>query len=266
MWLAKLFPSVRRILKENEELRTELGSIRKATIPQPPPELVQQIGGPLERGFYWLDYLKSSGLKPHHSLLDLGSGIGRLAIPLTKYLTTGHYSGLDVLEPSIRWCQENITSRYPSFRFHRADLHNSFFNPSANTQASDYVFPFPVQAFDWVTALSLFTHLQPAAKSNYLRQAAVALKPGGYMLATFFLLNERSLNLIQRGESLISFKHSLGPARVASLDSPDDAVAYDESAVYREIEDVGLKVVSVRYGQWVKPGADVQDAIIAIRA
>jgi hypothetical protein len=45
MWLAKLFPSVRRALKENAELRAELDLMRfRATpIPKPPPELVAMV-------------------------------------------------------------------------------------------------------------------------------------------------------------------------------------------------------------------------------
>ncbi|MCC6818924.1 MAG: class I SAM-dependent methyltransferase, partial [Bacteroidia bacterium] len=34
------------------------------------------------------DFIKYGGLQPHHHVLDIGCGIGRIAIPLTEYLSS----------------------------------------------------------------------------------------------------------------------------------------------------------------------------------
>jgi ubiquinone/menaquinone biosynthesis C-methylase UbiE len=51
-----------------------------------------------------------SGLKPHERVLDLGCGIGRMAVSHPRYLgDRGSYEGLEVFLKGIAWCQENIT-------------------------------------------------------------------------------------------------------------------------------------------------------------
>src|SRR5262249_46160271 len=49
--------------------------------------------------------LLERGLKPQHRVLDVGCGIGPLAIGLIPHLTTGSYEGLDVHGEAIAWCQ-----------------------------------------------------------------------------------------------------------------------------------------------------------------
>ena len=50
-------------------------------------------------------FIDLGGLKPEHRVLDIGSGIGRVAIPLTEYLNEkGSYEGFDVVELGVNWC------------------------------------------------------------------------------------------------------------------------------------------------------------------
>lgn len=63
-------------------------------------------------------------------MLDVGSGIGRMARPLTKFLTSGSYVGIDIVPRGIEWCQRHITSRYPNFTFQHADVYNKEYNPT----------------------------------------------------------------------------------------------------------------------------------------
>jgi 2-polyprenyl-3-methyl-5-hydroxy-6-metoxy-1,4-benzoquinol methylase len=61
-------------------------------------------------------FVKLAGLQPHHAVLDIGSGIGRVAIPLTEYLSEeGRYEGFDVVEKGVQWCQAHITQQFPNF-------------------------------------------------------------------------------------------------------------------------------------------------------
>jgi hypothetical protein len=65
--------------------------------------------------------LTSHGLRPEHRVLDIGSGIGNLALGLVGFLHGG-YEGLEIHEEAVAWCQHAITPRHPAFRFHRAGV------------------------------------------------------------------------------------------------------------------------------------------------
>src|SRR5262249_49849926 len=86
--------------------------------------------------------IELGGLLPQHRVLDLGCGIGQKARPLTQYLTSGSYEGLDIMPKQVAWCQENITARHANFRFHRVDVYSKFYNPEGAIKASEYRLPF----------------------------------------------------------------------------------------------------------------------------
>src|SRR4051812_3500401 len=41
------------------------------------------------------------GLKPDARVLDVGCGVGRMAIAMNRYLSTGTYDGFDIVKESI---------------------------------------------------------------------------------------------------------------------------------------------------------------------
>ena len=90
----------------------------------------------------------SHGLAPHHRVLDVGSGIGNLALGLNDFLTAT-YDGLEIHPEAVAWCQRAITPRYPAFRFHRADVASRAYNPAGTTSAASYRFPFENGSFDF---------------------------------------------------------------------------------------------------------------------
>ena len=52
------------------------------------------------------------GLKPNDKVLDVGCGVGRMAIPLTRYLSSeGTYDGLDIVAESIEQCARTYLPR-----------------------------------------------------------------------------------------------------------------------------------------------------------
>lgn len=48
-------------------------------------------------GEEFLGYFTNCGLQPEHNVLDIGCGIGRMAIPLTRFLK-GRYEGFEYRE------------------------------------------------------------------------------------------------------------------------------------------------------------------------
>ena len=101
--------------------------IRKKDQLIPPAGLIFIGGGDFQRiGSMYLDrFVKLGGLKPEHRVLDIGCGIGRIAIPLTTYLnSSGSYEGFDVVKKGIVWCQRKITPKFPNFQFKYISLKN----------------------------------------------------------------------------------------------------------------------------------------------
>ena len=106
-----------------------------------------------------------------------------MARPLTQYLDGGTYDGLDISQPAIEWCRKVYARRYPHFRFHFADIQNSYFNRDGKHAPVQYRFPFPDATFDFVFLTSVFTHMLRPAVENYVTEITRVMKSGGRCLA-----------------------------------------------------------------------------------
>ena len=222
-------------------------------------------GGP---GFLWNCLVARASLKPDDAVLDIGSGNGKHARVLSQYLSSkGSYVGFDIVREGIEWCQERY-ARFPNFKFDFADVRSDWYSADAPILAEKYVFPYADQTFDVAFAASLFTHLEPAAASNYFLQAARVLKPGGRLLLTCFLVNEfngarHALDVQDRQFARVSSTH-----HVIDPESPSRGVAYDENAIRGMVQRAGFVVSEITFGTWSN-GIDVlgamQDAIVAVK-
>lgn len=212
-------------------------------------------------------FVSLGGLRPDDDVLDVGSGVGRGAIGLTGWLQ-GRYEGIDVVRRGIQWCQQAITPRYPNFHFQVADVYNRHYNPVGRFSASEYRFPYEDQSFDFVVLTSVFTHLLPADRDNYISEIARVLRPTGRCLATFFLLNDEARLSLQNGRSSLNFRFSRPGYWTDNERIPEAAVAYEETDVREELERSGLRIARVRYGVWSgrSGGVGWQDLLVAERS
>lgn len=197
-------------------------------------------------------FIEIGGLQPHHRILDVGSGIGRMAAPLTSYMSAqGEYHGFDIVLKGIEWCRKEISSRYPNFHFLHADIQNMAYNPDGVYQAVSYQFPYETESFDFVFLTSVFTHMFPADMENYLKEIARVLKKNGRCFITYFLLNVESEKLIHSDLSSQKFIYDLNGCFTTDKDNPEWAIAFKEKAIRDLFAKNGLDIAEpITYGSW----------------
>jgi SAM-dependent methyltransferase len=192
-----------------------------------------------------LNYLiDHGGLKPDHSVLDVGSGIGRVAVALTGYLSgESRYEGFDVVKTGVKWCKRKISNRFP--------LDNDLYRTSG-MDAGHFRFPYPKEAFDMVVVVSVFTHMLPEEVENYYREINRVLKKGGNVFATFFLLNEESKAYMPHHKGF-SFPHSHGHFSLMDETVKSANVAFEEGYIKDMVLDSGFEILHLFYGNWSDP-------------
>jgi SAM-dependent methyltransferase len=218
----------------------------------------RQMGEDFKRFFVEL-----GGLKPEDDVLDVGSGIGRMAVPLLGHLD-GRYEGFDVYPAGIRWCRKQITPRNPRFRFQLADIKNELYNPNGRNDASEYRFPYDDASFDFAIATSVFTHLLPADAGNYLDEVGRVLRAGGTCFATFFLLDREQP---AGDDAQLDFRIEGNGYRSTNASTPEVAVAYTRADTDRMLASAGLTLGSFYRGSWTghESGTGFQDILVLVK-
>ena len=197
-------------------------------------------------------------LKPDEHILDVGSGIGRKTIPLTKYLQkNGSYEGFDIIKQGVDWCEKNISTKYPHFHFKHVDVYNKEYNPQGKINPSEFKFPYEDNYFDLVVLGSVFTHMLPADVENYIKEVVRVLKIGGKSLITYFLLDDEALMLINEKNSKpysgreLNFRYKRENYRTIDQNLPELAVAYELPFIINQYKRNGLEIHDpIYYGSW----------------
>lgn len=195
-----------------------------------------------------------AGLKPNATFLDIACGCGRVARALTKYFdATARYEGFDAAKKPVEWAQAVITAKFPNFHFRTADTFNKRYNPQGKTGASEVIFPYDDDTFDFAFAGSLYTHMIPEEIANFVAETKRVLKPGGTTLATYTLLNERTLPIVDGGKSMPRLVYKYGDCRVRTLKDPAHFIAQPEAWVRDLYREMGLKIVEpIERGTWAE--------------
>jgi len=218
---------------------------------QPPKGLIYTGSGDfIAVGKKFLGYfIQFANLQVSHDVLDVGSGIGRMAVPLTGFLErTAQYDGFDVVAQGVRWCRKHITPAYPNFHFHHVDLSNDLYKANGE-HASGFVFPFESHRYDRAIVISVFTHMTRPEVAHYLSEIHRVLRQGGIVFATFFILNEQSRAAMRPREFRFDYPLEDGsvlmdPHVVAAN------VAFEEDALLEDCGRAGFTIKQVLYGKW----------------
>ena len=126
------------------------------------------VGGQyIQIGILESSALRTLGLQPEHTLVDVGCGSGRLPYMLRDYLS-GKFIGTDILDDALSYASERCAR--PDWRF-----------------VPHYLPSIPVEngIADFVTFFSVFTHLLDEDIFRFIAEAKRVLKPGGTIVFSF---------------------------------------------------------------------------------
>ena len=145
------------------------------------PEAISQgahreaVGGMWDEiGQLQFEFLKSRGLAPSHKLCDTGCGALRGGVHFVRYLDAGNYFGLDINTSLIDGGRKELE---------QAGLTGKNANLLVNDRFEMSLFG---AKFDYILAVSVFTHLFGNHIVRCLAEARKVLAPGGQFFATFF--------------------------------------------------------------------------------
>jgi SAM-dependent methyltransferase len=235
---------------------------RNRFMPEPPADTVFVGDGNFRAiGAEFLRHLvEAGGLATDAEVLDIGCGIGRLAVPLTQYLDErGSYTGVDPVRVGIEWCRTNIGSLYPRFQFFHLDLRHPIYNPEGALSGATVRLPFPDGAFDFVAMVSVLTHLPAVEVRRYAGEVTRLLKTGGVLFATAFVAGVAG----EKKPRLAFTRAGEGPEWFADATAPLGAVAFDDGFVEETFAAAGLRLRRRLIGNWRgRPASHYQDLFV----
>ena len=162
------------------------------------------IGGRWEEtGWIQMQMLIEAGLKPRHSLLDIGAGPLRTGCRVVPYLNPGNYWATDLSGELLRRGYADELSEGDRARLPRNQL----------VEDGDFGFPAVPTEFDYILCFAVFTHLP----MNHLRR-------GLLRVAQHFIRFEKFLFTVFLAPDA---EASLGPVR-----QPDGVVTHGTRPPY----------------------------------
>ena len=212
-------------------------------------------------------FIELGGLRDHEKVLDVGCGIGRMAVPLTQFLdqAKARYVGFDPASAGIQWCTRNISSVYPNFRFAHLDVANSLYNPEGYIRGSEVALPFATGAFDFAIMTSVVTHLPAEEIGPYFKEISRLLGKGGRLfVSAFVMLPDKNSDAKPR----ITFQRAgEGPAWFADAKEPMMAVAFDDGFIESALQAAGFELAVKRLGHWRGGSSSLhyQDFFVALK-
>jgi SAM-dependent methyltransferase len=219
-------------------------------------------GGPETWGLIGPQHMRQieryAPISPDHTVFELGCGVGRDAMELTRLLSAnGRYIGVDIIEASIAWARANISVRFPNFEFHHLDIYSEAFNSAGIYSASDFSLPADSSSVDRIIAQSVFTHIFTDDVSYYLGEFNRILKTDGLAFATFFVMDDDTRELVAarlgpaKGFPDLTFRHEYAPGVwINDAENPEEAVAYHHDVVKSLAAKSGLDLIDLPRGYW----------------
>ncbi|HMG03998.1 MAG TPA: class I SAM-dependent methyltransferase [Chthoniobacterales bacterium] len=235
--------------------------------PLSPVNLPSEIAD--EKGIQLANFCRDElRLAPDGRLLDIGCNFGRLPIALGDYLDRGggEYEGFDPQREHVLWARQNWMPKHKSTSLHIANIRNRIYNPGGALSPTEFRFPYQDGRFDLVVAHSLFPYLLAEEFEHYAAEIARVLKPGGRLLATFFLMDEEAREVTRSLADPHYFRYSTGPITFTGPNR-GGLGAYDEEYVRQVLRRKGIEAGPPIFGSWRgRAGARFwEDALVGLK-
>jgi cyclopropane fatty-acyl-phospholipid synthase-like methyltransferase len=133
------------------------------------------VGGMWEEiGQLQFDFLRSQGLHPDNTMIDIGCGCLRGGVHFVRFLRSGHYCGIDINESLVEAGRRELELAGIADREVRLRVTDSF-------DMTEFG-----EKFDFGLGVSLFTHLFANHIIRCLVQARKVMKPTSRFYFSFF--------------------------------------------------------------------------------
>jgi SAM-dependent methyltransferase len=216
------------------------------------------------------DMIELCALRADATVLDIGSGYGRVVHGLARRDFEGAYLGLEILSRHVGWCSEHLTPASGGrYEFAHLDVRNDRYNPTGAMAADAVTFDVADAGIDVAVLTSVFTHMYAAEIERYMGELARVLRPGARALTTFFALDDTWREAQLAGGLAMPMTHVLDAhCRYHNADDPLHAIAYTPAWIRGAVARAGLRVFAVRLGTWCgRPAAlGYQDTFVLERA
>ena len=226
-----------------------------------PVDLLNKTGGGVENfdeiSNGHISYLKKNiGIKKNDKILEVGCGIGRDAIPLTEILgEEGSYYGIDIIGRSIKWCKNNISTRYKNFQFIHFNVKDQLHNPLGLRNQQNLKIPLQNDSIDTIFLWSVVTHLFEKDIVHYFKEFNRVLKPNGVIMITCFIVDDKILKKLKKINLTpydLKFEHYYDDGCfINNKDVPAGAVAFTYEKMLEMINSGGLVLDrDLHVGNW----------------
>jgi len=244
----------------------------------PPREVNPNIGFIPRRAAYAREFVSSgnriadmlvayAGLQASQSVLDIGSGIGRVARALTTRLSpAGRYQGFDVDPAAVEWCQAAYKP-FANFTFVHAPIGYVNVRGAAPIEGEDYVFPYADGSVDVAFSVSVYTHLSQPVVDHYLAETSRVLRPGGVCVNTFFVIDDFAVDAMPAGRADRSYLDQGNGTFLCDPRNPNLGIGFAPDVITSLHTRHALSIVTpMRFGTWTGRHAEAfvyQDVVVA---
>jgi SAM-dependent methyltransferase len=185
-------------------------------------------------------------------VLEIGCGPGRIAAALRGGTVPWKaYEGMDIAEEPVAWAERYLGGESPRMHFSSVDVRNRHYARSGSGPAERLEFPYASGRFDTVLAVSVFTHMLPDAVERYLAESHRVLRPGGRLLASFYLVCPGEVEGAGNADPPLRPSPS-GDSLWERADDPEAFVGLWEDDLRRRVVRAGWSSApTIRHGTWL---------------
>ena len=197
-------------------------------------------------------------IQKNYNVLEIGCGVGSLALALSKYLSSGSYYGIDNDRNCIDWCRSKISLAYPQAHFNYLPV---------ESKLQSIKLPYSDKSMDFVFSTAFFSSLNPEDVKIYLMEISRVLKNGGKCIILYFLWNPFIEIVCKDNRSSVKMTENLGEYKNISNPLKEKAISFHESNVIQWHESNNLLIQEIIYGNWSGNSTNnfYQDIVVSIK-